>query len=883
MKVFSRQQSGADLDDQIGHKKGLFHPNKGARREKKSRKKKASQTKTKDEYTTEAKKKKRQENPRPFLQLFKKRQISSTLPPQPSANPDYVQVLVGDDQCHLRYNVTNSDSATFDSLFTDVSIRPEGIEFADSLIRRESTRKIAEDFGDVPITNMGDYLDTPDLLEWVDFLSSIDEDLILTQYLSENQISWETLTPNELASIYLEELQKNGTPINRGVKGNHDGSFLGNGINHLIDPVIIRILILPKLEKDLHKINSSIAILEELLLLSDPGELLEIPELDQQLFSKKKINRLFGSHFSEFNTREEVEAFLHKLKETRKKKIKEIEYYKNLTKENKAVKEKLFDENKPIIPLWLTNLVANKIFGVPVGKKLDNPHTVWAEASGGEQGIVDAKDFQLLYLQSRYPEKNITRDSLDIYKSKLLAFNPETNRYKVEGLPSSNIESDRPSHIVKNFKNFWKEIRPGEYICIFEIPGRKNVGPTQQTFMLQAFDKGMQFGKRVFDIFLDGMDHTESHAQIAFFGIMSEWQRRICQSFINYMNLKYANKGGAIYFHYSHFALKDTSSKNWKKSGWKSYFGQDEVMPILFSGHRHKREIIDESKRYLLGKEFFIGKQAVNRESGFHSVIVPSRKDYMEYSAVKYYYNEEQNSLKLEVSFQDVLADHEVHPEVIQAVEELNEYTRSHWYHEASELKTDFLSASLNVFFIDQNKMLAKDAIKISIKRFEAYLEYYKTYLKFLESDLGHNNSFFQFNLELFKSLQSHYQSWIEKYQEAIEISENLSRKMAYQILSEFNTIFVHPAMEIAELIRTETPYNESPEKRKAYDFVLLLGKKSIDEEHKSVLPKWKQDIKRIFKPNLSPEELRINQRKLKKNQKDTIADTVYFEFSLPQ
>ena len=258
--------------------------------------------------------------------------------------------------------------------------------------------------------------------------------------------------------------------------------------------------------------------------------------------------------------------------------------------------------------------------------------------------------------------------------------------------------------------------------------------------MLQAFDTGVDAsGRHTFNIILDGMDSTDELVPSAFFGVLSEWQCRLVQLFVNYQRLQYPDKG-CLFFNTGHFPLQDLSKKNWKEFGWQDYFSQADVAPLEFAGHRHTRAFIDETKRSFFGFPIPIGTPSIKRKAAY-SFVAPSMTDNLEFMSSESTVNPLTDKLDLTIRYHQVVPDnYDFDPEVIAKVDSLKEYYRENRYREYSEMDHDFFTRAYNVFFTDQQGILAFDAIPISVGQYNEMVLFTKSWVELLKMDLGEND-----------------------------------------------------------------------------------------------------------------------------------------------
>lgn len=735
-------------------------------------------------------------------------------------HPDSTRmVFFGDHSLHFTHQRGPIQSRIFDKKI-GVSIRPQALNLAATILQRETERLIENpegDFDDHFAYNLGDVMDISNLSEWALYLNASDENTELSEILDkENTKNIDQI--DDWAKIYIQSLNQvlqDSAPM---AEGNHDGAYAGNGLNHMVDPTDLKIKIL-RLKRHFTKLENRIERIQKRMLSQHDSERL------QSLGTKLEF-----------------------LKEQKKITQEKITSHEKLLDRYYKGKKELDEQQHALIPGWLINIFLNAAFAIPRGRTLFDPEGYAAKNSGGTDRIVDKKKFMHLYLSNRYPELNLNEETLAPLAVSLELFEEENGYYRTDRSHFSSLHTTSPSGITQNFKNFWKEVRPGEYICLLSYSDRQHASANKKYIMLQAIDQGFDAGgKRIFHFILDGMDSTEENVPIAFFGVMSEWQRRLCQFFIDYQRLQYS-ESGCLFMHTSHFPLRDISKRHWKEFGWLDYFQQKDVAPFIFSGHRHKRTLIDATKKNLVGLQFPFGTPSIKKKEAY-SLGAPSLTDNLEFMSVETWYDPHEDDLNLKVRYHEIVPkdDNEIKkrfaPDVIDAANKLSEYYRQNRYREASQLRDDFFSSVYNVFFTNQEAVVAFDSIPVSIYQYKETLVYVKYYLKFLIDDLGEDHDFVKLVKKTYFALIQHYKLWLHGnpdadnewdqrgYLAVKKETESLSKKEAIKYLVHFNDIFATPYYELIRHLITETPYHS--EGHKAYDFWLLLARKAADEEKK--------------------------------------------------
>ena len=770
--------------------------------------------------------------------------VQSTYQKPESADEFVGIVFEADYQHHLINKTSPIQSVTFDKRI-DVSVRPQALTLASTILQREANERIEEDFEGYERFHLGDVLDTSNLAEWVMYLASVTDGQALREVfdLEDDAVYWDedewrkhfsTLDDKTWddylidLSAFLEEHPEYA--VLAGPEGNHDGAAWGNGLNHARSLVVL----------DARHAHHS----------------------RRKKRLERRINRIQGILDNRKMMKPRRERLEDKLERLERRLEYVIEKIKLTEEERREVKRRKSKNNIKKVVFKIPRVLSNNVMGLKVGQNINHHRGYWAQNSGTYENNIDKGDYVLNYLKVRYPELDLTCldeplvtkvffNTLDKdkkttdYQVENIERDEETgeflkNRdgsYKVARSRSSILESQIPSAIEENFHNFWKEVKPGEYISLIKYPFRDSEIPNQNYIMLQAFEVGEVNGKKVFNIMLDGMDHTEQEVELAFWGAMSKLQRQVVQSFLDYQRLQYNDE--TLFMHSSHYPLDDHVKQLWRKYGWQDYFSQEDVVPFLFCGHGHTRKMIDESKVKILGTNLRIGFKPVDREEGFFSVMVPSVTDGPnEFMSVKLEYDEEKQEYILGNTYHDVVNVEDVSDRVVQDVANLKTYYEKNHYHNYARMRTGLLASAINVFF-KPDKILAYDSIPLAVEQFEEAMIYSKYFVDLLRDEFGEGNAFFKIARKTHEDMYDHFQRWFygdpsseddyDKigYFEAQEKSKKMRRyqdRMALMV--NYNDVFDTPAYDRFRLL-----ISQIPKESMAYDFWLLLGKKAAEEE----------------------------------------------------
>lgn len=591
-----------------------------------------------------------------------------------------------------------------------VALRPQDLVLATPILQREVEHLTMDPYGefaDYRLYSLGDGLNVSNEREYALLQNADQSDITLIDVMDDNGVA-DLASVDDWLGLYQKTLQKYAGSMPPTLEGNHDGAYVGNGLNHQIDPTDLRLRI-TVLKQRLRKSEHKLADLEESIAKTKSAS------KRSSLERSKKI-------------------LLHKME----KDTALLEKYESELSRYLDARSEIGPDD--VIPGWVSNLVLNSIFGVPRGRTLFNPEGYAAQNAGGAENIVDKKAFTQDYLASRYPE--LASDAAwEAFVTQLDLFDPETGNYRTDKSHFSNINDTQPENVAKNFNNFWTEIRPGEFVCLFAQPDRAHASSNQKYILLQAFDEGLDnAGRHVFHFLLDGMDATDQDIPIAFIGVLSEWQRRLCQLFIDHQRLN--NPQGCIFLHSCHFPLRDISKKGWRTSGWMDYFAQKDIAPFVFAGHRHSRGIVDETKKITWWEDYLrintpLGVRSMNRKQAY-DFLNPSVIDNLEFMTAEMRERPGQERLDVVVRYHDIVPDdREFPPEVIAAVDALSDDYRQSRYREYSELKSDFFHDIVNVFFTNQERIVALDSIPISIGQYDETIRAAQASLAMAELDFG--------------------------------------------------------------------------------------------------------------------------------------------------
>lgn len=822
---------------------------------------------------------------------------------QTPPRPDTVKyVFYGDEQHHYVARRGPIQSRIFDQQI-GTALRPQALDMAAPILQRETERLIEDPYGafaGYDQWDMGDGMDVSNLPEWAFLLDARDEDTGLDDVMREHGIADASIV-KDWSDLYVSTLTRLNEAPPPMAEGNHDGAYVGNGLNHTVDPTDLL----------LRKFN-----------LEQTARVLEhkIERAQRKMDATKTRGRRSA-------WKRELEKLALRLGETRAK-IADIET--ELENYSLSQSETPQNELNPL-PGWFINLFLNLVFAVPRGRNLFDPRGYAAQNAGGVDHIIDKKKFISLYLSSRYREVSPDPDKLDETAVTLEYFDEANGHYRTDQSHFSDLDDTQPENVEKNFNNFWREIRPGEYLCLFTFPGREHASANQKYILLQAFDTGPDAsGRRTFNLILDGMDSTEELVPSAFFGVLSTWQRRLCELFTAYQRIRHA-KTGCLFFHSCHFPLQDLSKRHWKESGWLDYFSHDDVAPVFFAGHRHGRAIIDATLRHFFGIRIPFGTPSMKRAAAY-SLVNPSATDNLEFMSVESGTNPKSGDLDVTLRYHQIVPDDRAFdPEVVATVDALAETYRQNRYREFSEMGHDFLTSAYNVFLTDQQGILAFDSIPISIAQYEETVVLTRAWLglvkqdfgdpgpqdieaaKIVEADLREDafeaitrlglpredmflgdfdakladlrsasprprdvdaaleawNAWQDAKRELFRvefpgrvertltALEERQRTWLTEYRRVKDKVANLPRREQIRELVKFNDIFDTPSYEFLRYLIAETPQTESD--HRAYDFWLLIGKRAAMAE--AGLP--------------------LKGRALKKAKKHGIPDQVEFHFDL--
>lgn len=781
---------------------------------------------------------------------------------------DYVgMVFDADYQHHLINKVTPIQSATFDKRIW-VSLRPQALVLATPILQRESQSKIDEEFSDYERYHLGDLIDTSNYGEWVLYLLSTLDEFVLEELFgltaaakSWDEVEWQAFFDSlderqwqdylQILSDYIEGSEQQLIP---GPEGNHDGAAWGNGVSPAKSPALLELEILKKVAQK-ETIEKKLIRLEE---------------------KDKKDNKKLSKKITRLKRR--------------------LEYVNDkidvLIVERDKARERGQDNPLRNGRIRLPGFIVNSFMGLSHKKTLYDPSGYWAQNSGGVANNFDKADYIYQYLRLRYPEIGVTTGDCTCafqplatkLQLNVLDSDPESTDYIVENVKQdpktgefimdetgqyvtershvSFLEEKNPQRVANNFQNFWKEVRPGEYLCLVDYPNMKTEHPTQDFLMIQALEVGEVNGKKVFHFLLDGMDGTEQEMDIVFFAAMSGLQRQLCQLFIDQMRNVYEDE--VLFIHSSHYPLKDHIKDYWKDFGWQDYFSQRDIVPVLFNGHGHQRMIFDETKPTLFGKHVFFGIRSVKRDDGFWSIMTPSVTDSPnEFASVKLEYDEQTDQYIVTQEYHDVFSESDedrIPEDVFQTVANLKTIYEQERYHEYSQLRSGIITSLTNIFF-SQDRILAYDSIPISIGHYEETLIYTRYFLQFLLDDFSGNDPYIKLVEKTLMDLEAHLDMWLygnpdsddefdqKGYLAAVEDSKQISRRQdQIALLIHYNDIFDTPSYERLRMLIAQTPQDS-----KAYQFWLLLGIKAAEEERKphSKRQERRQERKRVEDRNV--------------------------------
>lgn len=737
-------------------------------------------------------------------------------------------VFYGDHQLHHTVRRTSIQSRIYDQLI-EVSIRPQAVVLAAPLFQREAMKLIRNKYTDHYQYNMGDVLDISNLREWVLYLDAEEEDLSL-QAIEARLTNPDAPKADDLYGGFLDAYDSAPDILPPIVEGNHDGAYVGNGLNHRV-----------RTNKLKERINTL-------------GR--EIAAIDRKL---KRLKKDTAPHVTP-NLR------IANLKRIRARYIQEIEEIKNILKDFIKNLEELDLDPKLIPPRILTWLI-NSLLGVPGGSPLFSSMGSASQNAGGQKYIVDKKKFIRLYLASRFKNIAFDRDTLEPFVTKIEYFSENTGYYRTQDSILSNLNYTLPKNARENFNNFWKEARPGEYLCLVEVPCREKASANQRYIMLQAFDQGLDAsGKHIYTFMLDGMDMTGENVPIAFFGGLSEWQRRFCQLFIDTMRLR-NGKDGNLFYHLSHFPLKDYSKGKWKKFGWDEYFKQPDVVPYVFAAHRHHRAVLDESKPTNISLDLPIFGATSIKKKRAASIVSPSLTDNLEFMTSRTQYDPKSGQHTVKVDYHKIFSEDpdnehykEFDDDVVAEVDRLREHYVSRAYRKFSEMKSDIFTSLHHLLSTDHSAVIAFDAIPIMIAQFNETIIYTQSYLRFLTEDFGNENPFVKKTRKTLEGLLRHRERWLYGnpnapddlhkigYLAARKHCEKMPRHEVIETLTEFNDLFDTPLYDMLRLLITDTPF--TADSHKAYDFWLLLGKRAQEEEMIPITPGQRHKQRKFALPD---------------------------------
>lgn len=533
----------------------------------------------------------------------------------------------------------------------------------------------------------------------------------------------------------------------------------------------------------------------------------------------------------------------------------------------------------------LPQVLTNVFLGINKTRKIYDPSGYWAQNAGAPTNTFDKSDYIHQYLRLHFPELDLTApESIHDHNNhdgsihdhhhvglqplvrKFLAMpsnertetahfvvektqaNPQTGQamrnadgsYVTEITPALDFSDHSASSVHERFEALWQEVRPGEFVCLIDLPGQREEYPQQHYIFLQAAHVGEVAGRPVYDIILDGMDGTEQRIDLAYFGFLSSLAKDCVQTFMEQMRLTASSP--PLFSHTSHFALRAYAKDYWKKFGWQDHFAQEDVLPFLFCGHGHAREIIDETKPHLYNTRLFFGVRSVKRDDGFFSLMSPSAKDHPnEFMSVDLTYDDSTNEFVLTQAYHEIVTEDEISdiaPQVVQTVENYADVYSHQRYHDYAEINTGLFSGVQNIFF-SQDRILTRDAIPLSVEQFKETLSYAKAYLYFLTQEFGNDDAFTRMVEHTVIGLNEHLERWLNGNPDAdnefdrmgyeaakIKAESTPKRRDRYALLTNFNDIFDTPFYDRLRLLIAQTPNDSN-----AYDFWLLLGKRAAEQE----------------------------------------------------
>ncbi len=639
------------------------------------------------------------------------------------------------------------------------------------------------------------------------------------------------------------------------------------------------------LELKLERLNTKLSEIDQLLSKSvstkDSGDLEE--SASEVYYTKQKVD--LERRVADIEMRLHDEALPPQKREHLKEKLeryeRRLEYinHKLTVLEREKVRALAVKDLAQVKrgKLRVPQFMIDAILGVRRGKSLVDSEGYWAKNAGGADLCLDKADYLYHYLKGRYPELGImphegdlsgdlanddglmplavkimfnsvgTSENSGIYRVEKAVrgesgefLKDDDGKFVTEVSRVAKLDSTNKAMIAENFENFWTEVRPGEFTSLVSCAEGECEYPNQRYIFLQAFDQGVVNGKRVFNIFLDGMDGTQQEIDLAFFGSMSRLQRQLCQVFISAMRKEY--DGEVLFMHSSHFALSMYDKDYWRESGWQDYFSSPDVIPVVFCGHGHQRDIIDESKKTLFGKNNIFGESAVAKGIPMVSVMTPSVTDAPnEFMSVSLTYDAERDAYILKQQYHDVvdLADESrFDPEVVAAVSSLAMLYESHAYRDYARVNDGLLGGITGMVF-SQERVLAEDAIPLSVGQFAETITYARTYRDLMQDEFGEDDEFVRLITASVKSMELHYNRFLQGdensddpyenmgYEKAVkEAKKFMVRKDRIALLSHFDGVFDCPGYERLRLLIAQTPADS-----KAYEFWLLLGKRAAVEE----------------------------------------------------
>lgn len=736
-------------------------------------------------------------------------------------------VFYGDHQIHHTVRRTSIQSKIYDR-FIDVSIRPQAVVLAAPLFQREAMQLIRNKYQDHHQYNMGDVLDTSNTQEWGIYLNAEQEDLDLGSVERQQNLP-ELPEMDEFYAAFLAAGTQSDNILPPLVEGNHDGAYAGNGLNHRVRPV--------KMSQRIHLLQFSIRAIDQ-----------KIARLEKQTPSEALRIRLAN------------------LKRTKAGHLKEIQETTVLLKNFKAKIQEL-DLDPKLLPPRLIAWLVNSFLGAPSGSPLYSSRGAASLNAGGGEHIVDKKKFIGFYLSNRYKNIGFNPETLEPLVTKLVHHSPSTGYYRTNKSTTMSLQHTLPQNTLQHFDNFWKEVRPGEYLSLLEFPGREMASANQRYIMLQAFDQGVDAsGKHIYTFMLDGMDMTQENVPIAFFGAMSGWQNKLCQIFIDTMRLRNGEKGN-LFYHLSHFPLKDNSKGKWEKHGWLEYFKQPDVAPFVFAAHRHHRGVLSENTPTNVGLDLpLFGTTSIKKKKSA-SIINPSLTDNMEFMTAQTRYNPATDKHSVQVDYHKIFSEDpqnehykEFSDDVIAEVESHQSSYASHAYRKDSQMRSDPLTALYHLLSTDHRTVIAFDTIPIMIRQFNDTIEYTQSYLKFLRDDLGNDDPFYKKVQGVLSGLLKHREHWLYGNPDSEDEVKRLGyfniksqcaklpRHEVIDTLAEFNDLFATPIYDRLRMLITDTPV--SKDHHKAYDFWLLLGKRAQDEENLPTTLAQRQKLKKFALPD---------------------------------